>query len=125
MRRAVEWLAEPWEGQLPFDFEDMRGDRPTVPPNADGSPITRGQVMAALVGWNAGQLQVRGYGAVTSGPDCGPYRRVGLEQRSASALTQMGSFLAGVIMATGDIWDPVWAMFNAEWDRVEAVRAAR
>lgn len=121
----LKWLAEPWIGAVPFDYEDVRTDDPTVPPNADGSPLTRLQILSALCGINGRSFRVGGYGCVQSGPGCEPYGRIGLEERGAHAFVQMASFLDGMMAMCPDregINRLLWAQLNAEWDRVFAIR---
>ena len=109
-----QWLSEPWIGRLPFD--DI--GRPTIP---DAPTPTRLQVLAALISINRGSLHMRGYGFISSGPDCGPYGRFGLEQQEAFVLMEMGAYFSGLIDASPS--DPsIDNIFDEEWARVEAAR---
>lgn len=119
----LKWLAEPWAQSMPFDYEHPSS--PTIPPNADGSPLTRLQILASLCGINGRSFSVRGYGVVESGPGCEPYGRIGLEERGAQVFVQMASFLDGMMAMCADrdgMNRLLWAQLDNEWSRVFAIR---
>ncbi len=112
--RPEEWLATPWEGRLPFEYEDA-GD-PTIP---DAPSPSRGQVLACLVYRNGGALSVSGWGSTTSG---GAYRHYGIAQSEGLALMQMTAFLEGMCLASGGDLGAAWRLIEAEVMRVQAIR---
>jgi hypothetical protein len=117
----LEWLAEPWPCDFPFDEDDrglVKGETRTIPPNADGRPLTRGQVFAALTAINGGSTIVK---RDQQPHDCfgfKPYGRLGLDEEEAEALIQLGCCLHGMYLALGVRDGKVAALFDAEWRRV-------
>jgi len=111
MTTPMEWLSEPWAGDLPFD------DFSPPIPGLVGQP-TRLHVLAKLMGCNGGSVSVRGWGCTHGG---GLYGQSGLVQEEALSLMVHGSYLSGMVDALGPPHaDEVQRALDAEWARVKA-----
>ncbi len=108
MAKLMQWLAEEYTGQLPFEFGPPRGvpDKPT-----------RLQVLAALA--DMGGWKSLGYGVITGG---GPYGRRGLQQSEAYFFWDMRAFVIGWLEGTDNTEAQSFMMaMEAEWARIEAL----
>lgn len=103
-----EWLAKPWGSSLPFEY-----DKNPIP---DAATPTVLQVLTCLIYKNGG-LDMNGYGVMQSG---GLYGSIGLGQREAFCLMQIGNFYRGLLAAHGEDHDD--GPFLAELNRVSLIR---
>jgi hypothetical protein len=117
MKRAIEWLKEPWTGDLPFS-QHWGG---TI--LGEDAP-SRLQVFAALINMNGGLAGLR-YGVITMG-GTGVYRRHGLSREEAEALIFVNTFVSGMLEAYPDetFQSELGTLLDAEWTRIEEARAA-
>jgi len=112
-----DFLAHPWEGDLPFSYEDPAD--PTIP---GLSTPTKLQVLSCLWYRNGGRFRVSSWGVIQSG---GLYGSEGLDQNEALALLSISSYLHGLMDGSDegeqqfkDLVDSI----HAEHDRVATLR---
>jgi hypothetical protein len=108
-----DFLSQPWEGRLPFPYEDSTN--PTIP---DAPTPTKLQVLAVLIYRNGGRMRVNSWGVMDGG---GLYRYYGLEQSEALALISAAAYIQG-LMDGSDVTEKLGELFDAEYNRVAAIR---